>query len=106
MYNITKHTAGRIKQYCKAVEQGYGDQFSSNPYTFIELGKGSIEDKLERWTEVKFITGKNEPLRKEIRQYYKTFLKYGSTHNQRMETILYLKLKQLNKKKEIQNESI
>lgn len=99
-YSITKNTAGRIKQYCEAIEAGYEKQFSKNPYSFIELGKGTIEEKLERWKEVKFITGKDEPLRTELRYYRRHYKDYGTTHDERMEKILQLKILQLELKRE------
>ena len=89
---ININTATRVKNFSRAVETGIGSQLPKSPYTYSELGKGTIEFKMNKWSELKFATGKENPSRSDLRKYNKMYTDLGLTHDQRMTNILERKL--------------
>lgn len=88
---ITKRTASRIANYCKAVESGISyPKIPDSPYMFDELVGNTTEEKVNFYKEVKLAFNNKQPTRKNIRRYAKIYKEFGDSHFERMETIYAL----------------
>jgi len=90
---ITKGTANRIKNFCHAIETGFTyPMIPTSAYTYSELAGTNPMEKAQSFLEAGLASGSTNPSRANIRKYNKVAHTFGTTHDERMSTILELKL--------------
>ena len=90
---INKNTANRVKNYCKAIEQGIDrKKLPQSAYTYSELKGSTPYEKMLFWSEIQYAFGTNKPTRKNVREYNKRYLELGNSYSERMERITLNKI--------------